>query len=302
MKPVISEIIKTKKTLESLSDHMNKSMGAINVAMNSVEHIFTEYIHAQKMESVELMAGGIAHDFRNFVMVISARAGKIKNLTSDKKIIRHSQQILDVCEEASNLVNNMLTLAKSNNIQKRHIDLNREVEGTIDSLKVMPAENIRCEITVDKRLPFIWGDPTQVSRLIANLTNNAKDAMPDGGIIKVMTAKKIVREVDCHAHANARTGQFATLTISDTGPGIPKNILSRIFDPFFSTKKGKDHAGFGLAIVYSIVEKHMGWIDVGSEEGKGTTFTIYFPILNEVKGVSRRVEINERRKSCQFLL
>jgi two-component system cell cycle sensor histidine kinase/response regulator CckA len=302
MEPVISKIIKTKKALEGLSTHMNKSMGAINVAMNSVEHIFTEYIHARKMESVELMAGGIAHDFRNFVMVVSARTDKIKDLTNDEKIIWHSEQILNVCKDASNLVNNMLTLAKSNNIQKRHIDLNGEVEGAIDALKVMTADNIRCEITVDKILPFIWGDPTQISRLIANLINNAKDALPDGGIIRVMTAKKIVRQVDCHVHGNARTGQFVTLTISDTGPGISKNILSRIFDPFFSTKKGKDHAGFGLAIVYSIVEKHMGWIDVDSVVGTGTTFTIYFPIFDKTRGVFEQAGSNERRNSCQSLL
>ena len=102
--------------------------------------------------------------------------------------------------------------------------------------------------------------------------------MANGGLITIATKMVTVRAEDCQAHANARPGEFVTLTVSDTGFGVPKDLISKIFDPFQSTKTGNNHAGFGLAIVYTIVQNHEGWIDVESEVGEGTRFTLFFPV------------------------
>jgi len=281
MEPIVSEITRAKKAMEALSVSINKSLEGIDTAMASVDHIFTEYIYARKMESVGLMAGGVAHDFKNFIHVVAANADLIKKTTDNEKNIRRSEQILQICYRTSDLVDNIMTLAKTNQIERRYMELNKEIEKDVALLEATIPDNIELEISFPSDLLPILGDPAQIYQTLTNLVNNATDATADGGLITIATKMVTVRDVDCQAHANARPGEFVTLTVSDTGLGIPKDVISKIFDPFHSTKKGKNHAGFGLAIVYTIVQNHEGWIDVESEVGEGTMFTLFFPVFNE---------------------
>lgn len=278
MEPIVSEITRAKKAMESLSVSINKSLGNINTAMASVDHIFAEYIYARKMESVGIMAGGVAHDFRNFIHVVGVNADLIKNTTDNEKNIKRSEQILQMCYRTSDLVDNIMTLAKTNNIERRYIELNKEIERNLSLLEATMTDNIRLESSLHEDLPTILGDPAQIYQTLTNLVNNARDAMANGGLITIATKMVSIRDADCQAHANARPGDFVTLTVSDTGSGIPQDVISKIFDPFQSTKKGKNHAGFGLAIVYTIAQNHEGWIDVESKVGEGSKFTLFFPV------------------------
>ena len=114
--------------------------------------------------------------------------------------------------------------------------------------------------------------------MITNLVNNGKEAIETEGIISVKTKEVILKANDCLKHGNARPGKFVVLAVSDSGPGIPRDVIPGIYDPFVSTKKGDGNAGFGLAIVYTIVQRHNGWIDVKSKAGMGTRFSVYFPV------------------------
>ena len=278
MKPVVSEITKTRKTLETLSATINKSLDDVNMVMDSLDHVLAEHIQARKMESIGLMAGGIAHDFKNFIHIIAVNINAIKTLSQDIKVMKRCEQILEVCYRASDLVDKIFTLAKTEYVQTQQVNLNEEVKKSVLLLDGTLSKNIKLEIILYRDLPQILGDATHIRQVIINLVSNAKDAINDKGHIKVATERVTLGDADCQGHGNARPGEFASLVISDSGVGIPQDLIPRVFDPFFSTKKGDNNAGFGLAMVYAIVENHQGWIDVVSKEGKGTIFTLYFPV------------------------
>lgn len=281
MEPVVSKITETKKTLETLSSTINKSLEDINSVMDSLDHFFAEYIQDQKMQSIGLMAGGIAHDFKNFIHIIAVNTNRIKGLEKDRNIVKRCEQIIDVCSRASELTNDMFSLAKGSRVRTCEMNLNEELEKVAALLAGTLSETINLEIVLCTTPPSIIGNATQISRVITNLVNNAAEAMDGEGRIAITTQKVVLKEQDCLGHANARPGEFNTVTISDTGPGIPQDSISRIFDPFFSTKKKKSNVGLGLAMVYAIVRDHHGWIDVASKAGKGTCFTIYFPVKDQ---------------------
>ena len=281
MKPFVSEITKTKAVLETLSTAITKSMGEINVVLDSVEHISAEYIHAQKMESIGLMAGGIVHDFKNFIHIIAVNTNKIKGLTEDGSVGNRCDRILDICCRASDLVGNIMTLVKTDQIQMEKMILNDEVEKGVSMLMSAVPDNVYIKMDLSGDLSPTLGNPAQVCQVVTNLVKNAIDAIDVKGRIDIVTEMSVISHKECQAHANARPGRFVSLTVSDSGSGMPRDLISRIFDPFFSTKQGRDNAGFGLAMVYAILENHHGWIDVESKVGKGTRFAMFFPVFHE---------------------
>jgi signal transduction histidine kinase len=256
-----------------------------------------------KVRSTDLTVKELAHDLKNFVHVVSAHTNKIKGFTDDERIIRRSDLIISMCQKTSALVANFVALTKDNNIHQRQLDLSREVENCVTLLQDVLPDNVDCMVSTGRDLPLILGDTAQICRLITNLTINAVDAMPDGGEIKIETAKTTLSEDECPAHTNARPGEFVSLTVSDTGSGISKETLSRVFQPYFSTKQKRVGKGLGLASVHSIVEAHSGWVEVESIPGKGTAFKILFPATNGKRlnmftvresGTQRVENLNER--------
>jgi signal transduction histidine kinase len=188
------------------------------------------------MESIGLMGGGVAHDFKNFIHVIAANANAIKDSGGDPALLRRASQIVDVCRKASGIIDNMMNLARTDEHPKSRIDLNEEVGSSLDLLKVSMPEGILLETSLAADRPGIEGDATQVCRVVANLVNNAKEALGREGSVAIRTENAVLTEEDCLRHANARPGEFVVLTIADSGPGIPQNLLPRIYDPFFLPK------------------------------------------------------------------
>lgn len=278
MKPIISEIAKIRKTLETFSATINKSLEDVGVVVDTMDHIIAEHIHDRKMESVGFMAGGIAHDFKNYIHVIAVSTNAIKGLAQEPGILRRCDLIMDVCGKAFDLTEDIFTLAKSDQGQVSKINLNEEVEKSVALLAETLNGGIELKTSLCKTLPPILGNATQINKVIMNLSNNAKEAIRGSGRIDIKTQKICLNEGDCQRHANARPGEFATMTISDTGQGIAPDSISKIFDPFYSTKNGKNNAGLGLSMVYAIVRNHEGWIDVESKVEQGTRFTLYFPV------------------------
>jgi signal transduction histidine kinase len=273
----ISRIIETELNSQNTEKHVTPLRSAIE----SPDHFFTEFIQDQKMQSVALMAGCIAHDFKNFIHIIAVNTNKIISIKNDPEIVRHCNQIIDVCSRALELTNNMFSLARESIALDREIDLNEELKKDVAMLvKALPAD-IRLKTALFPNPLLIIGNATRISQVIVNLVNNAAEAMDSGGWVAIVTDRVELKEQDCLGHANARPGEFITITVSDSGPGISPESILRIFDPFYSTKKKKDNAGLGLAMVYAIIRDHHGWIDVESKPGKGTRFKIFFPFLHE---------------------
>ncbi|MBW2707989.1 MAG: hypothetical protein JRD04_01685 [Deltaproteobacteria bacterium] len=278
MEHIEHQISKVKAGLEILSHTIDGSLTEVKAHMDSVGHILAEYTHDRKMESIGLMAGGVAHDFKNFIHIIAVNAGSIKDSTENARNVRRCRQITAVCRKASDLVEHMMNLTETGELPTKKVDLNVEVKKGVTLLQDALPERIRLETVFSEDMSSIAGDPTQICQVISNLVNNGREAIEGEGVISITTGEVILEACDCLKHGNARPGEFAVLTVSDSGPGIPPEILPKIYDPFVSGKKGNGNAGFGLAIVYTIVRRHNGWIDVESKEGMGARFSVYFPI------------------------
>ena len=234
-----------------------------------------EALHASKLEALGLLAGGIAHDFNNFLTAI------LGNISLARlKIEGHAEleRLLSVAEEAclkaKGLTYQLLTFAKGGTPIKKPASVGDLVRETVSFC--LRGSNIKWAIHIDPNLWLVDLDTTQFSQVITNLVINAKQAMPDGGQLQVSVRNL---KIDAENPFLIPPGRYVEIVVSDTGIGIPKEYLSKIFDPYFTTKK--EGTGLGLAVSYSIIKKHGGHIRVKSQEGKGTTFYIYLPALEE---------------------
>ena len=229
--------------------------------------------HAQKMEAVGLLSGGIAHDFNNLLTVIQSHAGLMEmggRLTPE--LTRSLSGIREAADRASNLTRQLLTFSRKHPMQPQVIDLREVVQDTTRMLAPILGEPIAIELALPGEPQWVKADATMMEQVIMNLAVNARDAMPGGG--RLTLAVEAVEDVD---PATGATESCARLTVTDTGTGIPREILPKIFDPFFTTKEVGKGTGLGLATVYSIVQQHAGHLEVRSEPGAGTTFRIFLP-------------------------
>ncbi len=275
------EYIKPNANRETPFLEINNLLTGIDAPVDSVTHTLAGYIHDQKLESFSLMAGGAAHDFKNLLTVIAANADLIKHAVTKTEIVLCTDQIMDVCRKASHLAGNLMSMFKSDGSSQVPVDLSREAEKTVAFLRGAIPKNIRLETDFSKEPVIISGDPTQICQVLINLMKNALEAIKGEGNIAIVSRKMTLKQYHGLKNKNARAGKFAVLSVADSGDGIPENIISKIYDPFFSTKKKCGNSGFGLAIVSEIADRHDGWINVESHVGSGACFSVYFPLHSD---------------------
>jgi len=231
---------------------------------------------AQKMEALGQLAGGVAHDFNNLLTVIGGYASLlVADVENDPAAAAKVDAIATAADRANDLTRQLLTFSPRQVMQTAHLDLNESVLETEALLSSALGDDIRLELRLADDLPPIRADAGQISQVLVNLVLNARDAMPLGGAVEITTSTgrlDVRRDVP-----DSEAGECVLLTIADTGSGIPPELLTRIFEPFFSTK-GKDGTGLGLATVYGIVEAGGGAITVDSTADVGTTFRLAFPV------------------------
>ncbi len=236
---------------------------------------------AQKIEAVGRLAGGIAHDFNNLLTVIRGAAEVLQNSLADGKAktdIIH--EISDAAERASSLTEQLLAFGKRQMVRPRSIDLNRVIVRMQGMLKRLVGEDIVLASQLKNHLGHVKMDPIQVDQILMNLAANARDAMPNGGTIRIRTFNSAVAPATI-THVSGATRGFVCLSFSDNGPGMDKETLSHIFEPFFTTKAHGKGTGLGLATVYGIVHQSGGEITVESSPGQGALFTLYLPRTSE---------------------
>jgi two-component system cell cycle sensor histidine kinase/response regulator CckA len=260
-----------------LRDFSGNVVSAIEVINNITDkHLLEEQsLRTQKLEAVGLLAGGIAHDFNNLLQGIFGTISMAK-LFSEKA--GKPYQLLDETEktlmQARNLTKQLLTFSKGGEPVKKSVALGPVVR---DSAKfALSGSNVHCVFSVDDDIRTVWADEGQINQVIQNIVLNASDAMPDGGTLVMEVGNYILAE---RSGLPLPKGSYVRISVKDSGIGIPESHLSRIFDPYFTTKqKG---SGLGLTTSYWIVKKHGGLIDVISDLGSGTTFFIYLPASEE---------------------
>ncbi|HLI62932.1 MAG TPA: PAS domain S-box protein [Terriglobales bacterium] len=232
----------------------------------------------QKLEAVGRLAGGMAHDFNNILVVIKLSTElMLGQITPDSPLSKPLLQISNAADRAAALTRQMLAFGRQQIMQPRVINLNAVVSDTIQMLRRVIGEDIHLVTSLSEEVENSYLDPDQVAQVILNLAVNARDAMPQGGTLHLETANVNLDEAYAANHPPVQPGRYVMLAVSDTGTGIDKSILPRIFDPFFTTKETGKGTGLGLSIVYGIVKQSGGYVWVYSEPGHGTTFKLYFP-------------------------
>jgi PAS domain S-box-containing protein len=236
---------------------------------------------SQKLEAVGRLAGGVAHDFNNMLAVIRGNAELLlmreAHVTASAK--EGLTQVVEASERAANLTRQLLAFSRKQVLQPQSLILNDVIVNLTKMLKRIIGENIDLQCHYAAPLPHVHADPGMIEQVILNLVVNARDAMPAGGQLRVATECVRFDEAQARAIAEGYAGEFACLTVSDTGTGIAPDVLPRVFEPFFTTKEVGKGTGLGLATVYGIVQQHHGWIEVASRIGEGSAFKVFLPAI-----------------------
>jgi nitrogen-specific signal transduction histidine kinase len=233
---------------------------------------------SQKMEGIGQLAGGVAHDFNNILTAMTIQINLAKsdpNLTAELREV--FKELSDGTERAANLTRQLLMFGRRSVMEIKVLDLNRLVANLIKMLERIIGEQVNLRLDCLGKTPPIEADAGMIEQVLVNLTVNARDAMPLGGRISIMTEFRQINEEQARTDSNRRTGDFVCLSVVDTGCGMDEPTKKRIFEPFFTTKEAGKGTGLGLATVYGIVTQHKGWIEVESQPGKGTRFDIFLP-------------------------
>lgn len=237
---------------------------------------------AQKMEAIGQLAGGIAHDFNNLLTAIIGYAEVLlMRLDPASDLYQFASQIKGASEQAASLVKQLLAFSRKQLLQPKVIDLNQLIKTSAKMLSRLIGEDIEMELVLDPGLGKVKADPVQIEQVIMNLAVNARDAMPHGGKLTLETKNVYLDEDYARRHLGVRPGHYVLMAMSDTGVGMDQETLSHIFEPFFTTKEKGKGTGLGLSTVYGIVKQSGGNIWVYSEPGKGTTFKIYLPRVEQ---------------------
>lgn len=270
------------KNIDYLIDGTGKIIGGIESFEDITEKLKLEerLRQAHKMESIGTLAGGIAHDFNNILFPILGHTGMLIEDISphDKESLDRLNQIYSSALRARDLIQQILTFSHQEQIDIKPIKIQLILKETIKLLESTLPKNIEIQHAISKDCRAINSDPTQIHQILMNLTTNAWHAMGDeGGELKIQLDEVKISQADSNDF-DIKTGNYACLSVSDSGIGMSSDLIEKIFDPYFTTKEKGKGTGMGLSVVHGIVEKLRGYIKVDSESGKGTTFKVYFPV------------------------
>ena len=276
-----------------LTDSKGRVVGVIQCAQDVTEReqMQRRLQHAQKMEAVGTLAGGVSHEFNNILAAIQGYAQLIAlEVDEDRPEAQHVKHIIGSCERAAQLTKKLLTFSRLEPGEKGPVKVNGVIEGVMQILRQTLAPQFELTSNLQSGLPFIMADPSQIEQVMLNLGVNARDAMPDGGYIKFESRLIELDSLFCRTHPWAKPGRYVEMTVEDNGTGMPPEIVERVFDPFFTTKEAGKGTGLGLSVAFSIVKNHSGHILAESpldrETGRGSRFKVHLPVPDEKQAKS----------------
>jgi signal transduction histidine kinase/CheY-like chemotaxis protein len=265
-------------------DEAGKVSRVVHTAKDITEshRMQTELRRSQKLDAIGLLAGGLSHDFNNLLQVIIAYASVIsKEMRSESLAHEYLNELTEVALGGSDISRQLLTLARKDESKKRPLALNVVLEIVCSVLRRTIPQMIEIEYSLAPELGNINGDSSQIEQVMMNLAVNAQHAMPEGGRLFIETRNVALDEDFCRQHPEVGPGNYARLSVTDTGCGMDQKTLEHIFEPFFTTRELEKGTGLGLTMVVGIIQKHDGVILCESEPGQGTTFSIYLPVIDQ---------------------
>ena len=246
-----------------------------------------QYRHAQKMEAVGQLAGGVAHDFNNILQAIRGYGELIQmGLPQEHPLQRDVNEVLAAADRAAGMVKKLLTFSRTQALQLERLDINEAIRGIVTMLSRLLGEHVELHLKLSSRPMWVNADRNQLEQVLVNLAVNARDAMPRGGTLSIQSESLFPSPELLEANKDMEPRPYVVIEVSDTGEGITPDVLQHIFEPFFTTKEVGKGTGLGLATVYGIVRQHQGLIEARSVPGHGSSFRLYFPLLEEEPVVS----------------
>ena len=254
---------------------------AIIEDVTAMRRLETHLRQASKLEAIGQMAGGIAHSFNNLLMVINGCAEMaLSSADKDHPLYADLQQIRQSGQRAAELTNQLLTFSRRQPVHQVTMDLNQAVDSAAQLMSRVLGEDVKLTVKLHREPTPVLADPAQIEQALMNLATNARDAMPGGGKLTLTVEPVHLERPLAMSYLPAGPGDYARLTVRDTGVGMSRQVQDHLFEPFFSTKETGRGTGLGLATVYGIVQELDGGITVFSREGRGTTVSLYVPIVN----------------------
>ncbi len=272
-----SLIVETRWTLVRNEQGQPDYILITNTDVTEQKRVEEHLLRAQRLESIGTLAGGIAHDLNNILSPIMIAADMLRLENPDPSARRWLSLIQENAERGSDLIKQVLTFARGMKGERVSVQLKHILKDLISVLKETLPKSINVTYNIEPDLEVVAADPTQVHQVLMNICINARDAMPDGGTLSITASNVTIDENYARLNIDAEPGRYILINISDTGIGMSKKTRDRIFDPFFTTKEIGKGTGLGLATSLTIIKGHGGLINVYSEPGRGTRFSVYFP-------------------------
>jgi len=264
-----------------LGNHTIVPIAERNMMEKEREMLTEQLHHAQKMEAVGRLAGSIAHDFNNLLTIIDGYTSLIIANPRGDEIEQHAQEVVKAARKASFITRKLLSFSQKEKAEPVLLDLNTTLEDTEKMLTRLIGEKITLITKPSPKPIYCMTDPVQMGQVLMNLAVNARDAMPNGGRIIIKVESRHVADGECGKPDRLPAGEYAQISVHDTGTGMDEETLEHIFEAFFTTKKDGKGTGLGLSIVKSIMKECGGFISVTSKLNGGTTFMIYLPVTDE---------------------
>jgi len=272
----------SKNKLNDLEKIVGARTAELQAEIVERKQLEAQFRQAQKMEAFGQLAGGVAHDFNNLLAVIMGFANLLRDTEELGAEAREQiEQVHLAGERAANLTRQLLTFSRKRDMQIRSLNLNDVIGDMAKMLVRLIGEDIKLDCKFSPNLPRVQADPSMMEQVLMNLVVNARDAMPKGGHLMISTDAVVIESSHTRGQSEARAGDFVCLSVRDTGCGMTPEVRARIFEPFFTTKGVGKGTGLGLATVFGIVKQHLGWIEVASEVGLGTSFKIFIPVTSQ---------------------
>jgi PAS domain S-box-containing protein len=283
-------ILRTKKIPLFDSEGNARYMLGIAEDITDRKHLEEQLLQSQKMEAIGQLAGGVAHDFNNILMVIMGYGDMLKKdpgLDSPQK--DKLERIIEAADKAAQLTRSLLAFSRKQEMIPRMANLNDVVQQVQRFLVRIIGEDVQLTSNLDKSDLLVKIDCGQIEQVLINLATNARDAMPKGGLLTIGTGFLDIDALFVQVNGYGEPGRYALISVSDTGMGMDEKTKSRIFEPFFTTKEVGKGTGLGMSIVYGIIKQHNGFINVYSEPQIGTTFRIYLPLVDKESAANEEV-------------